>query len=331
MSIFKKLFGKNKPAEITSAPHTGQVDKPVYNPEADYKNACEAYASGNLPLALQLIETVFSKIEKPEMKHYAFRANTKEDMNNHTEAISDYERAISLAPNPYNAYPFYHQIGINYLSLKNNEQAEKYYTKAIELKDLHPNSNNDPDKEVFDEGIMKGLSFARMYNNRGNARKNQGKLEEASEDCKKTISYDSSYSNPYLLMGQIFELKGNYSEAIKWVEKSMALGNQSAARILVNLTDNLNQIPPVEIQQLFDSSMRACDTGNYFGAIEGGKKLLEVYNNPAGHYVLGLAYIMLDDNLNARKHCLKSYEHMPSETNNINRLGVACCSLYYQT
>ncbi len=327
MSIFKKLFGKDKPSEITPTPAPQLVAKPAYNPESDYNNAFDAYANGNLPLSLKLIENIFSIVDKPQMKHYAFRANIFEDMNNHTKAISDYESAISLAPNPHNAYQFYHQIGFNYLSLKSNEQAEKFYTKAIDLKSVHPNSASDPDKEVFDEGIMKGLTFARMYNNRGNARKNQGKLDEAFEDCRKAIELEPNYSNPYLLTGQLFELKGNYSEAIKWVEKSIALGNQSANRILYNLKDNLSRNPPVEIQQLFDSCMRACDSGNYYEAINGGKKLLEVFNNPAGHYVLGLAYILMDDNLNAKKHCLESYKHVPMETNNINRLGVACCSL----
>lgn len=310
MSIFKKLFGKS-----------------FYNPEPDYNKSLEAYVSGDHQSAYVLIDNLLSKVNKPEMKHFAFRANVLEDMNKHQEAIADYNKAIELAPAPHNAYPFYHQIGFNYLSLRYNSEAENFYSKAIELKSIHPNTSSDPDIEAFDEGIMKGLPFARMYNNRGNARKNQLKIDEAMNDCRKAISYDKSYSNPYLLIGQLFEIKGDYSEAIKWVEKSVQLGNQSAHKILFNLKNRLFGSSPVEIQQLFDKCMLACDNGNYHEAIAGGNRLLNEMNNPAGHYVLGLAYILMDDNHYAKKHCLEFSKHNPNETNNLNRLGVAYCSL----
>ncbi|WP_111966940.1 tetratricopeptide repeat protein [Capnocytophaga canis] len=151
-----------------------------------------------------------------------------EDLGRYNEAIENYTKAIDYASDDIRIYAQYHQIGFCYMSLNNHK-------KAIELKKKHPNSPLNEDLEGMYMGVMLGVEFKRMYNNRGNSLKNIGRLQDAFEDCKKALEYDVNYSNPYLLLSQIFSQADQEDKALIFLKKSADLGNQNAQRMLRQL------------------------------------------------------------------------------------------------
>lgn len=200
-----------------------------------FQTATNHYLNGNNQGALVNINTTIEKSDINDWQHYAFRANVYEDLQNYKQAIVDYEQAIEFASDDIQVYALYHQIGFCYLNLGNNLKASEFYTYAIELKKQHPNSAQNQDLEGMDGGVMRGLPFKRMYNNRANALKNQNKLNEAIEDCKQALIYDQNYSNPYLLLSQIYSAAGHEQEAIKYLKISAQLGNKTAISMISQL------------------------------------------------------------------------------------------------
>ena len=77
-------------------------------------------------------------------------------------------------------------------------------------------------------GVLLGVPFKKMYNNRANAFMNIGELDKAFEDCKKSLSFDKGYSNPYLLLSQIYSKAGQEDKAIEFLKISAQLGNKNA-------------------------------------------------------------------------------------------------------
>lgn len=193
-----------------------------------------SYLHNDLSNALQMINQSIEMGGNSNWKNFAFKANCLEDLQVYNDAIKNYEKAIELNGNDADVYALYHQIGFCYLTIGNNEKAEEFYTYAIDLKQEFQKTGKE-DLEGLDGGVLIGIPFNRMYNNRANARKNQNKLNEAFEDCKKSISFDQDYSNPYLLLSQIFSKAGQEQEAIKYLRISAQLGNPNAIRMLNQL------------------------------------------------------------------------------------------------
>jgi len=54
----------------------------------------------------------------------------------------------------------------------------------------------------------------------------KNKLNEAVEDCKQSLQFDQNYSNPYLLLSQIYSSAGQEQEAIKYLKISAQLGTK---------------------------------------------------------------------------------------------------------
>lgn len=50
----------------------------------------------------------------------------------------------------------------------------------------------------------------------------QGKIDEAIEECKKAIEIDPGYGNPYNDIGAYLIERGEYDQAIPWLEKAIA-------------------------------------------------------------------------------------------------------------
>lgn len=231
-SIFENAFGRpKKPNEkkrtfsnLEKGLSTGYI--------LFFQQATNEYLSGNYNTSLQLINKTIQLSDINDWKHYAFKANVLEDLQKYDDAISNYEQAIEFSENDINVYALYHQIGFCYLSIGNNKKAAEFYTYSLELKKQHPNNQFNEDLEGMDGGVLLGVPFKRIYNNRGNALKNLNKLNEAIEDCKKALSYDKQYSNTYLLLSQIYSLAGQENKAIEMLRQSAILGNQNAIRML---------------------------------------------------------------------------------------------------
>ena len=99
------------------------------------------------------------------------------------------------------------------------------FTKAIIYKE---------DIEGIDNGVLLGKKFEQMYVNRGNSLKNIGKLEDARQDCISAIECNRHYSNPYLLLSQIFDLAGQKDKSMEILKHASNMGNQNAIRIYRN-------------------------------------------------------------------------------------------------
>jgi tetratricopeptide (TPR) repeat protein len=235
MTTFEKAFGRPRTpntrkrtfSNLDRGLKTGYI--------VTYQLAVDEYRKGDYRSALELINKTIQLSDIDDWKHYAFKANALEDCQEYSEAIKNYERAIELAEDDVKVYALYHQIGYCNISLGNNQNAVKFYTYSLELKQQHPNNEYNEDLEGMDGGVLLGVPFKRIYNNRGNALKNLNQLNEAFEDCKMALSYDGQYSNTFLLLSQIFSMAGQEDKAIEMLEHSANLGNQNAMRILQNI------------------------------------------------------------------------------------------------
>lgn len=235
MDFFNKAFGHNRTtnskrrtlSNIFKGIGTGYV---VF-----YQTANNDYLNGNLQSALININKTIEKSDINDWKHFAFRANIHEELKNYQQAITDYKQAIEYSQTDNDVYALYHQIGFCYLNLNNNQKALEFYTYSIDIKKQRDNSQYNPDQEGMDGGVMLGIPFKRMYNNRGNALLNLGNLNEALKDCETSIAYDKQYSNPYLLKAQIYSKAGQEQEALIYLKTSAQLGNNTAISMLSNI------------------------------------------------------------------------------------------------
>lgn len=323
MNFIKKLFGVTTEENKITENKIIEEDKVIVL----FEQANYLYASGFYDKSLELIDQIIPISKINNWKHLAFKANVLEDLEKYQDAIANYSRAIEWANDEALVYALFHQIGFCYLSLGSNSKAEEFYTTAINLKTKHPNTKQFPDIEGMDGGVMLGVKLARMYNNRGNARKNLMKFEEALSDCDKALSIDSYYSNTYLLKGQIKLELNEIEEAKVFLKKAAELGHKSATQILNNLNIEQNNSRREDPDVLLKKALQACDYGDYNEAIKIGNELVNTYNAPTGFYVLGIVYTIVDKYDLALRNCLEAEKYFPNVPDNLNRIGVCYCSL----
>lgn len=236
MNIFSKAFGRERTANIRKKEIKELFTERTTPEYLKYNQlAVNAYNSQNCNEALFYINKAIEVRDRDVWVLFAFKANVLEDLGKYQEAIKEYERAIDYAEDDIIVYAQYHQIGFCYTSLGNYQKAVQFFTYALELKKQHPNNSFNIDIEGFKDGVMYGVEFKRIYNNRGNALKNLDRLQEALEDCQQAISYDPNYSNPFLLLAQILSKAGQESRALEYLKYAASLGNQNAQRDLIRL------------------------------------------------------------------------------------------------
>src|SRR5262249_37657182 len=56
----------------------------------------------------------------------------------------------------------------------------------------------------------------------------QGKVDEAIDECKKAIAIDPAFGNPYNDIGAYLIERGEYEQAIPWLEKAIASSRYDA-------------------------------------------------------------------------------------------------------
>ncbi|BDS09573.1 tetratricopeptide repeat protein [Aureispira anguillae] len=232
MELYEEAFGCKKPKNTKKRTFGNLFKGLKSNYLKDYQSAIADYNSNNLTSALNNINNTIKKADINDWKHYAFRANLYETSANYNQAIEDYQTAIGYSESDIDVYALYHQIGFCYLSLGNNQKGYEFFSYAIDLKSNHPNSQLNPDQEGMDMGVLLGVTFKKMYVNRGSLLFNMNNLNESLEDCKKSLSYDQNYSNPYMLLAQIFNKAGQEDEAMKYLKISAQLGNRNAISAL---------------------------------------------------------------------------------------------------
>lgn len=181
--------------------------------------------------ALSNIDMALNQCDIDDWRMLALKANTLKELGRFDDAIKHYEEAIDISSDDFISYALYHEIGYCHLMKGDNDRAATMFTHAINIKTNHPNKAYDNENEGINNGIYVGLPFKRMYINRANAYFNQNELNKSFEDCKTALSYDKKYSNPYLLISQIFSKTGNEQKAIEALVIAANLGNQNAIEI----------------------------------------------------------------------------------------------------
>ena len=235
METFEKAFGRKRISadkQKTFADISGILNSASFD---YFQMATKDYLNGNLHNALSNINKSIDNSEICNWEKCAFRANIYEDLKDFRKAILNYEQAIEYAFDDVLVYALYHQIGYCYVMLNDNPKALEFYTYAIDLKKQHPNTEICPDQEGLNGGVLLGVPLKKMYNNRGNANLNLGRLYETGIDCKAAIDCDKDYSNPYLLMAQVFSKEGKEAEAMNCLEAAASLGNKTAISMLQRL------------------------------------------------------------------------------------------------
>jgi tetratricopeptide (TPR) repeat protein len=89
-------------------------------------------------------------------------------------------------------------------------------------------SSGDYDKVIIAMGKVIEIDpqNAEAFSTRCGAKANKGLLEEAKEDCEKSIEYNPDFSMAYNNLGYVLELEGVKKEAALNYEMSCGLGNK---------------------------------------------------------------------------------------------------------
>jgi tetratricopeptide (TPR) repeat protein len=241
MEIFERAFNRKKSDDFKRGGRKLQDsfslvnagDVPAYL--IHYNNAIDDLQSLNLNSALVNINKTIENSDIDDWKHFALKARIQETLKDFNEAIKNYEIAIDIAASDVTVYALYHQIALCYLYIGNNYKAIDFFTYAIDLKKNHSDIEFNRDLEEEKYGVLLGLPFKRMFNNRASAYLNIGKLDESFNDCMASISYDKTYSNPYLTLATIWSKKGHEQQALELLKISAKYGNKNAMETLNKL------------------------------------------------------------------------------------------------
>jgi tetratricopeptide (TPR) repeat protein len=331
MNIYTKAFGTEKKINTKRRTLKNFLNS-VFPKDIEYfEEAIFNYESNNLEAAIESITEAINKSTDNIPKYFAFRANVYEDLGRYENAIKDYQKAIEFSISDVDVYALYHQIGFCYLSKRNNEKANEFYSYAINLKLTHPNNELTPDVEGIDRGVLSGIPFKKMYNNRGSALKNLGKLNEALADCNKAMSYDENYSNPYLMASQIYAMAGEEDKALTFLKKSARLGNKNAENLLEEIGVNLSSINSTEVglnRTKLDECLRA--TFEQHNLSKGKKISLELIekgvNDVIPYLCLSAIYATEENWSKCEYFTGLALEIDDTNTMLCNHMGVAICS-----
>jgi serine/threonine protein kinase/Tfp pilus assembly protein PilF len=168
--------------------------------EAGYADSIE----NNREKEFRLYQQMAQKYPKEKEAHYelGFYYDRSRIFD---KAIEEYNKALELDPN----YGFaLNQIAYVYTDMGNYEKAIEYFNKYTSVS---PGDANPLD------------SMAELYFR-------MGKLDEAIAKYKEALQVKPDFFDTYLRIGYIFALKENYAEAMKWVEKEIAVAPTQGAK-----------------------------------------------------------------------------------------------------
>lgn len=170
-----------------------------------------------------------------QSEYYFLQGDNYAFQGDYEQAISEYNKAISLNPNYVDAY---NNRGLAYAEQGNYAQAISDLNKAISLDPNYANAYNNRGYTYTKQGnyaqaipeCNKAISLnpndAVFYNNRGYAYTKQGNYAQAIPDLNKAISLDPNYVDAYYNRVDFYYFTQEYAKAWEDVHKAEALGGE---------------------------------------------------------------------------------------------------------
>ncbi|TXJ47071.1 tetratricopeptide repeat protein [Brachyspira pilosicoli] len=211
-----------------------QADKT--SKEDDYKKALEYYnkvKSLDKNYNAYYEEYCLDKINynenlQKEIKYYYDKAETFFELGRHKEAINCADKAVSLDEKYYKSYYFKGSLLKNIENYNeaivcfdkaieiNDKDTDSYYNKALILFELKKYNESI---EVMDLYLKIDDKNSNAYHYKGLCLYNLKKYDEALESFKSTNNFNKY--DMYYFLGEIYEIKNNYKEAIKYYDEAL--------------------------------------------------------------------------------------------------------------
>lgn len=129
---------------------------------------------------------------------YTCRAIKYIEIDDRDKAISDYTKAIELAPNYYTAY---NARGTSYQKMELHDKAIEDFTKAIELK----------------------KDYYLAYINRGKSFNEKSEYDKAISDYTEAIALDAGFYKAYFYLGRSYCRKDEFGTSLSYYNKAIRL------------------------------------------------------------------------------------------------------------
>jgi tetratricopeptide (TPR) repeat protein len=250
-------------AEIDSDPHSPRAGRllafagSVYFLNRDYLNAAVAWkkseAIAPLESSLQFsLAMAYIRLAHPDWARKVLESLTAQNRNEalfpywlgrldydgheYNRAISNFQRAIALAPGMARAYD---NLGLCYFYQNQNDLAVENYQKAIELDrgSGHPsawpylnlaitqqflNQLSDAEKNLR-EAIRLDPSFAKAHFQLGTVLESLQEPEAALEELKEAARLDPAFAEPHMAMARVYHKLGQEPSAREEVKTYLRL------------------------------------------------------------------------------------------------------------
>lgn len=250
-------------AEIDSDPHSPRAARllafagSVYFLNRDYLNAAVAWkkseAIAPLEPSLQFsLAMAYIRLAHPDWARKVLESLTAQNRNEplfpywlgrldydgheYNRAISNFQRAIALAPGMARAYD---NLGLCYFYQNQNDLAVENYQKAIELDrgSGHPsawpylnlaitqqflNQLSDAEKNLR-EAIRLDPSFAKAHFQLGTVLESLQEPEAALEELKEAARLDPAFAEPHMAMARVYHKLGQEPSAREEVKTYLRL------------------------------------------------------------------------------------------------------------
>lgn len=195
--------------------------------------------------------------------------------------------------------------GLEYLNTGNNDEAIRYFTKAIEI---NPNDavsynkrsdayirENNYDQAILDstKAIEINPKYSDAYCNRGFAYENKGNFNKAILDYNKAIEINPKDANAYFFRGIFYSKRGNRDKATADFNKMIEINPKAGAALLLlgfggastNKSVEPIRINPHDAFSYFVRGRAYSNAGNYDLAISDFSKAIEINPNYRDAYV----------------------------------------------
>jgi serine/threonine protein kinase/tetratricopeptide (TPR) repeat protein len=152
----------------------------------------------------RIVQQAAEKFPKEKDFHYWLGVIYRSD-GKYEEALEEYNKALELDPN-YGE--IHNELGYLYAELRNFEKSIEHFKKYLSL---NPGDANPLDSIAEAYFLM-------------------GRLDEAISKYKEALEIKPDWLGTSLKIGYIYALKEDYPEAIKWVDKDIALATSPGAK-----------------------------------------------------------------------------------------------------